>query len=190
MTNTISGRMTVSGDCRPVFDFAGAVNLGKYLRLLASITPGWLRQNEAFLPYTTNAAITGCGGTAGALCTTTASLPSSSLEGSKQTLAMNYTLVTLPWKSVQIKAGYRHYDYNNNTPVRTFTPVQGDASGARHWRGRLYLRLPVMKRLLIYRQLVLCQESSIKLSYIADWMDRPDHVVEHSLEQSGLGAVM
>ena len=190
ITNPITGRMTLyPSNQAQYFDFAGAVNLGKYLRLLASITPGWLRQNEAFLPYTTNAAITGCGGTVGALCTTTASLPSSSLEGSKQTLAMNYTLVTLPWKSVQIKAGYRHYDYNNNTPVRTFTPVQGDAAapdtGGEDNTPFAYNR----KTFDLTGNWFFAKKSSVKLSYIADWMNRTDRDVEHSLEQSVLGAV-
>src|SRR6266481_3286354 len=46
------------------------------------------------------------------------------------TLAMNYTLVTTAWKAIELKATYRHYDYNNDTPVRTFTPVEGDAATA------------------------------------------------------------
>jgi len=41
---------------------------------------------------------------------------------------MNYTLVTTAWQDFQIKAAYRHYDYNKHTPVHTFTPVQGDAA--------------------------------------------------------------
>jgi len=34
--------------------FAGATNVTKYMRLMGSVSPGWLRQNDAFLPYTTN----------------------------------------------------------------------------------------------------------------------------------------
>jgi hypothetical protein len=34
--------------------FAGAVDLGDYFRLMASVSPGWLNQNDAFLPYTSN----------------------------------------------------------------------------------------------------------------------------------------
>ena len=129
ITNPTSGRMTLyPSNHADYLNVAGAADLGKWLRLMASITPGWLRQNEPFVPYTTNGAITGCGGVAGASCTTTASLPAANLAGNKQTLAMNYTLVTLPWKSFQIKATYRHYDYNNNTASRTFTPVQGDSA--------------------------------------------------------------
>jgi len=190
VSNPISGRMTLyPNNHADYLNFAGATDVGKYLRLMASISPGWLRQNEPFFPYTTNGAITGCGGTAGASCVTTASLPLSSLDGSKQTLAMNYTLVTLPWKMFQVKATYRHYDYNNNTPVHTFTPTEGDAAA------------PVVpgventpfgfnrKNFDLTGNLYFAKKSSVKLGYQAEWMDRSHRDVEHSLENSFVGAV-
>jgi len=169
-------------------DLAGATNLTKYLRVQAILSPGWLRQDERFLPYTTNAAITGCGGTPGASCTTTASLPASSLEGSKQTLAMNLTLVTLPWKQFQIKAGYRHYDYNNNTPVHTFTPVEGDAANP----GSGDENTPFgfnRKNFELTGNWFFAKKSSAKLGYQVEWMDRSHRDVEHSVEHTFLGAV-
>jgi MtrB/PioB family decaheme-associated outer membrane protein len=169
-------------------DLAAATNLTKYMRLQAVISPGWLRQDERFLPYTTNEAITGCGGTPGASCTTTASLPASNLEGSKQTLAMNFTLVSLPWKNFQIKAGYRHYDYNNNTPVHTFTPTEGDASNP----GSGDENTPFgfnRKNFELTGNWFFAKKSSAKLGYQAEWMDRSHRDVEHSIEQTFLGAV-
>ena len=88
----------------------------KHLRLLVSINAGWLRQNDPFVPYTTNAI----------LLAGTGPLPASSLHGEKQTLAMNYKLIQSLGKKFEIKAGYRQYDYNNDTPVLSFTPVEGD----------------------------------------------------------------
>ena len=127
--NPASGRSSLYPSNQANYlDLAGAANLTRYLRLQAIISPGWLRQDERFLPYTINEGITGCGEVPEASCTTTASLPAENLGGSKQTLAMNFTLISLPWKKFQVKAGYRHYDYNNDTPVHTFTPVEGDAS--------------------------------------------------------------
>jgi MtrB/PioB family decaheme-associated outer membrane protein len=190
ITNPTSGRMTLyPSNQAHNLDFAAAIDLGHYARLLASISPGWLRQNEAFLPYTTNAAITGCGGVAGASCVSTASLPAPSLEGSKQTLAMNYTLVSLPWKSVQLKAAYRQYDYNNNTPVRTFTPVEGDASapGAGGVENIPYAFN--RKTLDLSGNWFFAKKSSVKLGYLAEWMDRTHRDVESSLEHSFVGAV-
>ena len=169
-------------------DLAGATNLTKYLRLQAIISPGWLRQDDRFLPYTTNDAITGCGGTPGASCTTTASLPASRLGGNKQTLAMNFTLVSLPWKHFQIKAGYRHFDYNNNTPVRTFTPTEGDASNP----GSGDENTPFgfhRKNFELAGNWFFAKKSSAKLGYQVEWMDRSHRDVEHSVEHTFLGAV-
>ena len=43
---------------------------------------------------------------------------------------MNYKLIKALGKKFDIKAAYRQYDYNNNTPVLSFTPVQGDIAPA------------------------------------------------------------
>ncbi|MGC2322721.1 MAG: MtrB/PioB family outer membrane beta-barrel protein, partial [Terriglobales bacterium] len=190
VSNPTSGRMTLyPNNHADYLNVAGAADLGKWVRVMASISPGWLRQDEAFFPYTTNDAITGCGGVAGASCTTTASLPAASLGGNKQTLAMNYTLVTLPWKQFQIKATYRHYDYNNNTPVRTFTPVEGDAAapvaGGVENTPFGYNR----KTLNVTGNWFFLKRSSAKVGYEAEWMDRSHRDVEHSMENSVFGAV-
>ena len=84
---------------------AAATNLTRYMRLQAIVSPGWLRQDERFLPYTTNEGDYRVWGTPEASCTTTASLPAANLEGSKQTLAMNFTLVSLPWKKLPGQSG-------------------------------------------------------------------------------------
>ena len=188
ITNPISGQMTLYPDNHAQYlNLAGATDLGKYLRLMASVSPGWLSQDKAFLPYTDNVAITGCGGVAGASCTTTASLPAPNLAGSKQTLAMNYTLVTLPWKSFQFKAAYRHYDYNNNTPVHNYTPVEGDSAAP-----STDTNTPFgfnRKNLELTGNWFFAKKSSLKAGYEAEWMDRSHRDVEHSLENSFVGAV-
>ncbi|HKR83279.1 MAG TPA: MtrB/PioB family outer membrane beta-barrel protein, partial [Terriglobales bacterium] len=97
--------------------FAGSFLLMKHLRLLASINAGWLRQNDPFVPYTSNSVLEAL----------TSPLPAASLNGQKQTLAMSYKLIETISKKFEIKAGYRHYDYNNNTRVLSLTPVEGDA---------------------------------------------------------------
>jgi MtrB/PioB family decaheme-associated outer membrane protein len=166
---------------------AGAANLTRYLRLQAIVSPGWLRQDERFLPYTINEGITGCGEVPEASCTTTASLPAENLEG-KQTLAMNFTLISLPWKKFQVKAGYRHYDYNNNTPVRRFTPVQGDASSPGDGEENTPFGFN-RKNFELTGNWFFAKKSSAKLGYQVEWMDRSHRDVEHSVEQTFLGAV-
>ena len=98
--------------------FAGAVNLGASTRFMASIVPGWMRQNDPFLPFTINTALTGV-----------PSLPANSLTGEKQTLAMNYTLTNHYFPAWSFTARYRSYDYNNHTPSFIFDGyVRTDAS--------------------------------------------------------------
>ncbi len=118
--NTGQGRIALYPDnSAHDFDFAGALSLGKIAWLMASITPGWMHQNDAFLPFTINPGILAFTPGLGDLAST-ASLPAQSLNGSKQTLAMNYTVTGRPLKDVSLTARYRSYDYNNNTPSLFF----------------------------------------------------------------------
>jgi MtrB/PioB family decaheme-associated outer membrane protein len=173
---------------------AGATDFGKWLRFTAAITPGWLRQNDLFAPYTTNHAITGCGdGSGGKQSCTVAPSGVTSLHGDKQTLAMNYSLVTLLWKNLQMKAGYRHYDYNNNTRVHEcpacFTPVQGDVGSpspeGTEGRATSYNTKDVEFTVNWY----FARKSSMKTGYEGEWIDRSQRDVSHSLENSFVAAV-
>ncbi len=159
-------------------NFAGAVDLGKHMRLMASISPGWLRQDDAFLPYTSNSI----------RLAQTGPLPAASLDGRKQTLAMNYTLVANPVKKVQVKAGYRHYDYNDDTPLHEFTPVQGDfgAPQALHEAPHHGFN---KKTLELTGNWFFTKRSSLKVGYEGEWFDRTNRDVEHSRENSFLAAV-
>lgn len=186
----LTGRMALYPDNQANYvNFAGATDLGKYLRLTVSITPGWLRQSEAFVPYSTNTAIDTCGPGGNQACASLAALPESSLHGSTQTLAMNYTLVSTVWKSVELKANYRHYDYNDNTPVFIFTPAQGDASdpapGGHENTPFGFNR----KNLELTANWYFAKKSSAKVGYEAEWMDRSHRDAAHSLENSVFGAV-
>lgn len=155
--------------------FAGAFGLNKKIHFMANINPGWLRQNDSFLPYTSNAVLQALEGP----------LPSASLNGKKTTLAMNYTLVANPFKHIQVKAGFRDYDYSNDTPVRNFTPVQGDFSAPT-------LTAPIENTPWAYNRKTFevtgnyyfGKRSSFKAGYVGDWMDRTHRDVEHSLEKS------
>lgn len=160
-------------------NFAGTVKLGKYLRLMGSITPGWLRQDDPFVPYTSNSV----------RLAATGPLPADSLDGRKQTLAMNYTLVTKPVKKFQIKAGYRHYDYNNDTPVLEFTPVQGDV-GAPGLADNEHRATGFNKKTFeLTGNWFFAKRSSLKVGYEGEWFDRTNRDVEHSRENSFLTAV-
>jgi MtrB/PioB family decaheme-associated outer membrane protein len=190
VTTPLTGRMALYPDNQANYvNFAGATDLGKYLRFTASITPGWLRQNEPFLPYSSNTAINTCGPTGNQACTSLAALPERSLHGDTQTLAMNYTLMSTVWKNVELKANYRHYDYNDNTSVFTFTPAQGDASDpdpSGHQNTPFGFN---RKNLELTGSWYFAKKSSMKLGYEAEWMDRSHRDAAHSLENSLYAAV-
>lgn len=171
-------------------NLAGAVKLGKYFRLMASVTPGWLRQNDAFLPYTSNSI----------RLAATGPLPAPGLDGRKQTLAMNYTLIASPAEAFQIKAAYRHYDYRNDTPIFSFdpadnpdfpgfTPVQGDF-GAPGTEDNVTRATSFYKKTFeLSGNWYFAKRSSLKVGYEGEWIDRSRRDVAHSRENSFLAAV-
>jgi MtrB/PioB family decaheme-associated outer membrane protein len=183
ITTPLTGRMALYPDNHANYlNFAAGTDLGKFLHVTASINPGWLRQSEAFFPYTTNTAINTCG-TGAQACDSLAVLPASNLGGDTQTLAMNYTISTSTWKNLVFKTNYRQYDYNDNTPIRTFTPVQGDAAAP----GAGTTNTPYAfnrKDLEIDAVWFFAKKSSLKAGYDGQWMDRTDRDVSHSLDNS------
>jgi hypothetical protein len=182
ITNPLTGRTSLYPDNHANYlNFAAGTDLGKYLHVTASITPGWLRQSDAFLPYTTNTAINTCG-TGAQACTSLAVLPAANLGGDTQTLAMNYTISTATWKNISFKVNYRQYNYNDNTPVRTFTPVQGDAAAPSPADNTPFGFN--RKDLEVSGVWYFAKKSSIKAGYDALWMDRSHRDVAHSLDNT------
>ena len=161
-------------------NFAGSFDLIAHIRLLASINVGWLRQNDALLPYTTNAILE-----AG-----TNPLPAASLDGQKTTLAMNYKLIKSLGKKFDIKAAYRHYDYNNNTRSRDFTPVQGDFAPADLTSPETSTPFGYNKKNIeVTGNWYFAHKSSLKVGYEGEIMDRSHRDVEHSTENGFVTAV-
>jgi MtrB/PioB family decaheme-associated outer membrane protein len=108
--NSSQGRLALyPSNTAQNLNFAGAIKLSKSTRLMISISPGWMRQNEAFLPYTINTAVANV-----------PQLPATSLNGRKRTLAANITLTSHPLAQLILTAHYRDYDYMNDTPSLLF----------------------------------------------------------------------
>lgn len=71
------------------------------------------RQNETFLPWTTNPGFTGSTDDRGA----------SSPDAKMDVLLTNLTLTTRPLRDVTTTTRYRYYELENHTPVHTFTGI-------------------------------------------------------------------
>jgi len=194
--NPLTGRMDLYPDNHAQYlNFAAGADVGKFLRVTGSVTPGWLKQDDPFLPYSTNSAALTCGDGTQA-CNSLATLPVASLGGSKQTLAMNLSGVTTMWKKVQAKASYRHYDYNNNTPVHDFTPAQGD-SATPALDPITLLPTPESntpfgynrKNLELSGNWYFSKRSAFKIGYEKEWMDRVHRDAEKSVENTIFSAL-
>ena len=169
------GRMGLAPDnSAQSLDFAGAYNLNAFTRVMASISPEWMRQNQTFLPETINTAIPNV-----------PALPASSLNGKKTTLAMNYTLTSRPRSSIELTARYHSYDYDNDTHSLFFSSyVATDAS----LEGLARQSLPYgysSQHLEFDASWEFLKKQSFKLGY--DWgqMDRQFRDVAQSTENSG-----
>jgi hypothetical protein len=172
--------------------FAGAVDMPHSMRLMASIVPGWMRQNDDFLPYTVNTALTACPANntflppprpAASLCVP-AGLPATSLDGRKQTLAMNYRLASQAIPRVPLVFRYRSYDYNNDSRSLVF----GDyVASDMHVSGFSRQNLPFAydrKNLGIDAAVEFMENSSAAFVYEWERMDREHRDLEESIENT------
>lgn len=161
-------------------NFAGSFRLLKGLYLLASINAGWLRQNDSFVPYTSNSLLEAM----------TLALPAANLDGKKHTLAMNYTLIEKLGKNFEIKAGYRQYDYDNDTHVLSFTPVQGDIAAPNLASPEENTPFGYNKKdVEVTGNWYFAKKSSLKVGYEGEIMDRDNRDVDHSTENGFVAAV-
>ena len=157
--------------------FAAAVNLPKSTRFVAKIVRSWMLQNERFLPFTSNTAITNV-----------PALPATSLNGKKQTLAMNYTLTSKIIRDLPLTVRYRSYDYDNETPSLTFSNYVRTDGGL---GGVARRSLPYgFHRQSLTADVVweFARKSSLKFAYEWERMDRDHRDVttsdEHSISAS------
>ncbi|MEE8399614.1 MAG: MtrB/PioB family decaheme-associated outer membrane protein, partial [Desulfobacterales bacterium] len=90
--------------------FSGAANLPFSTRLMATISHGWRRQNDSFIPLTINTM----------LDTSAVALPADSLNGEVDTTRLNISVTNRFFSSVGFTARFRYYDYDNQTPSLTF----------------------------------------------------------------------
>jgi hypothetical protein len=80
-----------------------------------------VRQNDPFLPYSLNTALSAKGpGLAGFDVTNPANLPQQSLDGNIRTINQDYAFVTRALKPMTFRLQYRSEDLDNNSPVITF----------------------------------------------------------------------
>lgn len=80
-----------------------------------TLTWGDARQDDAFEPYTTNTRLA------------LAPLPADSLDGRARSFAGTFNVVSRPTEGLRLSLRHRHRERDNQTPMRTFVPVRGEA---------------------------------------------------------------
>ncbi|MCL5055747.1 MAG: MtrB/PioB family outer membrane beta-barrel protein [Firmicutes bacterium] len=112
--------------------FSGAVfALPWHGRFTLAGSWGLMWQNQALLPYTTNTALTGVNFNGAAFDPSNpASLPISSCDCKASTLYYNALYTASPVHFIHLKAHYREYSFDNQTPLTHFP---GMATGDLWW---------------------------------------------------------
>lgn len=102
------GRIALPPDNRAL-NLAGGITykLPYNSRINADLVVGRWKQNETFIPMTTNVAIPEA---------QAVTLPRTSLDGKINTTSFNAVFTTRPFKAFNITARLRHYDLDNETP--------------------------------------------------------------------------
>ncbi|MBI1747322.1 MAG: MtrB/PioB family decaheme-associated outer membrane protein [Acidobacteria bacterium] len=95
--------------------FSGSVkDIPLKSRLSVSSSWGWMRQNDALVPYTTNTAIKpGAANNPPFDASSLASLPERSFDGRVNTALYNVLFTSRPVDIMHVKARYRYYEYDN-----------------------------------------------------------------------------
>jgi MtrB/PioB family decaheme-associated outer membrane protein len=93
------------------FSLSGGVNFPMRSRVSAIVSYGIRQQDESFLPFTINSAIT----IPDTLPEDLLTLPRNDLDGDVRTLLLNVTGSTSPVRAATVTARYRFYDYDDQT---------------------------------------------------------------------------
>jgi MtrB/PioB family decaheme-associated outer membrane protein len=94
----------------------GAYNFSKTTRLSATYSYGIASQDQNFLPYSVN----------GAAATT--ALPRNSLDAEVVSTLFDVALTSKPIDKMNLKVAYQYRDFDNRTPVNTYTYASRDAT--------------------------------------------------------------
>jgi hypothetical protein len=131
-----------------------------------------MRQNDDFLPFTINPLLS------------LPALPATSLDGNKQTLAMNYRLTSKAIPRLPLTLRYNSYDYNNNTHEISF-PVIAIVDGSLNTAGHTSEPFAYDRKNLAFdAAFEFMKNSSWKFLYNWERFDRHHREVEQSTEHT------
>jgi MtrB/PioB family decaheme-associated outer membrane protein len=107
---------------------SGGYDLPRRTRVTLSTAFGWMLQDQDFLPYSINSALTAT--TPGGAATNGAdrnALPRDSLDGEIFTTVVDFRVSSKPLENVDLGAGYHLDKRDNRTPRDIYVRIRGDA---------------------------------------------------------------
>ncbi|PYS49973.1 MAG: hypothetical protein DMF68_08515 [Acidobacteria bacterium] len=112
------------------FSVHGSLDLPRMTQLRGVVTWGRGTQNEPFVPYTLNSAMTAANLPAGVPGLFNLAPPQASLNGVVHTLNQDYAVASKPWKNMRFLFQYKSNDVDNQSPRLQFPglPSFGDSS--------------------------------------------------------------
>lgn len=98
------------------FAFRGGYNFGMSSRISANVSIGRRKQDEQFLPYTSNPNLI-----------VTSALPRSNLSGQVDTTFVDLSFSSRPLRKLSVRANYIYDDQDNDTPRNIYQIVHSDS---------------------------------------------------------------
>jgi MtrB/PioB family decaheme-associated outer membrane protein len=158
-------------------NFSGYANLPASIQTRGSFGMGWSRQNQDFLPHTINSALID---TTGELV-----MPASSLNGEICTYFGNYFVTARPNKTITLEAGFRYYEYDNQTEELVFPGYVADGDHTITDEGRASVPYEYKRRNLTARLGFRPDRTiAIGVKFGREDFDREHRNVQHSNENS------
>lgn len=148
------------------FLFSGYIQLPHDTRLASAL--GWSRwrQDEAFVPFTTNTAVTASNLPPGVTPTQLEALPERSLDGKVNTFTQDHLLSSKLTKKLAFNAHYRYYDYDNDSRQIEFPGYA--AVGESFWRTNI-AGLPIENEPVSYLRRKLGAEAAWEITKQVTW---------------------
>ncbi len=179
------GRMALAPDnWSHTFTLNGGVNLPGSTRLTATGSMGYLRQNEALLPFTTNTAQAATALTNGAKPSSTASLAEQTANAKMLTWTQDYKVSNRIWKPMTLSVHYHSYQLMNRTAEVDFagrSTTDGTFSAGPFTNSRFEFRKDTLEGGADYQ---IFTPLSLGIKYATEWDHRTDREVNDTTEKS------
>lgn len=157
---------------------------GRTGALSGTLSWGKMKQNDNLYAYTTNTAVTGNDDGVAFDPTNPANLPVQKIDAEVETRLYDLNYSIRPWERSSLKARYRMYEYQNNTPSYQFPGwVRADTA----WQEGIIISEPFSHKRTSYSldwQYDLARRTYLTLGYRNDQMEREHREVSDSDEDT------